>query len=126
MATQADFWGDIEIPVIRTPAAIMREQAALLGKKTKNIIEGAVETRISDGAFHHSLDLVVPSLDNYTYRLLSIEHGVELYPVTVGDSRFLNRSKLKTEEEFEAWLRDRLSSPETKRIIGNLLAQVNR
>ena len=34
MATQADFWGQIQVDDIRTPVAILREQAALLGPKT--------------------------------------------------------------------------------------------
>jgi hypothetical protein len=60
-----------------------------------------------------------------------------LYPVTTPPSPRLGvllrfgpaseqQYELKTEEEFVNWLRQRLSSPETMKIIGNLLAQVPR
>jgi hypothetical protein len=117
MATQADFWGDIEPTEIRTPVSILREQAALLGGKTGYLIEGKVDTAVSGGMFRHSLSLVVPTLDNYEYELLKVRHGVELYPVTAG------QQDLKTESEFTNWLRQRLSSAETRKVIGNLLAQ---
>jgi hypothetical protein len=119
MATQVDFWGDIEPAEVRTPVAILREQAALLRTKTRNAIEARVDTDVFYGTFQHSFRLVVPALDNYTYELFSVRYGIDLYPVTAG----LN--ELKTEDEFKDWLRQRLSSPETKKIIGNLLAQAN-
>jgi hypothetical protein len=44
MATQTDFWGEIVSAAERTPVSIMREQAALLGTKTRNLIEARVES----------------------------------------------------------------------------------
>jgi hypothetical protein len=122
MAAQTDFWGDIAPATVRTPVAILREQASLLGTKTENLIEAAVETGISQGRFQHRFNLVVPALDNYTYQLFRIEHGIDLYPLRVFDKEILG---LNTEDDFVDWLRNRLSSDDTKKIIGNLLAQVN-
>jgi hypothetical protein len=119
MATQPDLWGDIQVAAIRTPAAILREQAALLGQKTQNVIEARVDTETYDKDFHHYFRLIVPALDNYTYELFSVRHSVELYPVKSGFKEF------KTESEFTDWLREKLSSPETRKIVGNLLAQAN-
>jgi len=120
MAAQTDFWGDIRATAVRTPVAILREQASLLGAKTKNLIEATVFTESVRGSFRHVFNLVVPGLDHYTYNLFAIDHGIDLYPVTV-----LNRDlKFETEEAFTNWLRTELSSANTKKIIGNLLTQV--
>lgn len=120
MATQPDFWGDIEVEQVRTPVAILREQAALLGAKTKNMIEAKVNTHAFKGVFSHQFDVVVPALDNYTYQMFTIRHGVRMYPVTVAGSG----RQLTSEPEFLDWLQKELSSPETKQIIGNILAQI--
>jgi len=123
MATIPDFWGEIAPAEVRTPAAILREQAAALGPKTRNLIEAQVVTHASQsGDIVHNFNLVVPALDDYTYQLFRIRHAAaDLYPVTVADGVVL-----RNEDAFVAWLRERLSSDKTKRIIGNLLAQVNR
>lgn len=117
MSTQADFWGDIEAPVIRTPLSILREQAALLGKKTRNLVSADVETHGDSGVFRHFFNLIVPALDYDKYELFKIQHKIDLYPVIAPGGT------LKNEAEFEEWLRQRLSAGETKEIIGKLLAQ---
>ena len=149
MAAQTDFWGEIVPAQERTPLAILREQASLLGTKTKNLVEATVDTSVTpNGRFVHRFTLVVPSLSNYKYELFRIEHGVASYPITVASevlsaqsgpgltdqvaasalrSRLLVTGslnpQLETEQEFVDWLRQKLSSDETKRIIANLLAQ---
>jgi|ERR1017187_1630186 hypothetical protein len=120
MAASTDLWGEIEATQIRTPASIMREQAALLGAKTKYLVEALVSTTVSSDSFFHNFNLVVPSLDNYTYNLFTVYHGVSIYPVSVWSSH----TSIETEEQFVEWLRATLSSPGTKRIVSNLLAQV--
>ncbi len=116
MATQTDFWGGIAPTQVRTPAAILREQAALLGSKTRNVVEADITTFTLGSTFYHRFNLVVPGL-GYTYELFSISTGVSPYPVDVGDTQ------MQTEQEFTEWLRAKLSSAETKKIINNLLAQ---
>lgn len=98
----------------------MREQAALLGTKTKNLIEGKVETTSLDDIFSHSFLLFVP-VWSYRYELFRITHKISLYPVRVGGPL---APVLETEPDFVDWLRAKLSSPETKKVIGNLLAQI--
>ena len=120
MATQiADLWGEFKPAVGRTPLAILREQAALLGDKTKRLVEARVVTRTDGSVFFHSFRLVVPALDLYTYELFTVHHEVDLYPVTA----YAETRLLKTEDEFVEWLRAKLSSEATMRIIGNLMAQ---
>ena len=84
MAAHADLWGDIAPSAVRTPASILREQASLLGAKTKNTIEGQVETWTSGSKLYHSFNLVVPALDNYSYELFKISHG---FPNLLTDAR---------------------------------------
>jgi hypothetical protein len=120
MAASKDLWGEIEAPQIRTPLSILREQAALLGAKTKNLVEASVKTNVYGDSFRHSLELVVPPLGSYTYSLFTIVHGATLYPVNVE----YKGTRLDSEEQFIEWLGATLSSPDTKRIVSNLLAQV--
>lgn len=120
MATQTDLWGDWAPAEVRTPLSIMREQATLLGRKTKNLLEALVDTSFAGETFRHSFRLVVPALNSYTYELFIVEHGVSLYPVDVWRP---GSARLQTEDEFIDWLRNTLSSAETRKLIGNLLAQ---
>jgi len=121
MATLTDFWGDIAPSAVRSPAAILRQQAALLGTKTKNLIEATVVTEAAFGEIRHRFLLVVPALDSYSYQLFRIEHGVNLYPVMVEGEPPV---RLDSEHDFIKWLQATLSSDHTKKIVGNLLAQV--
>jgi hypothetical protein len=114
-----DFWGEIEATTVRTPLSILREQAAALGPRTKNLVEAKVETRNNGGKFIHAFELVVPSLDNYTYQLFEVQHPPELYPIELRGKNIL----LTTEDSFMSWLKDPLSSAETRKIVSNLLAQ---
>ena len=122
MAAQTDFWGEI-VPACleRTPLAIMREQASLLGTKTKNLVEATVDTSVDpNGQFVHRFTLVVPSLSSYKYVLFCIQHGIAVYPISIPTELAV---RLDTEQEFTDWLHRKLSSAETRKIVGNLLAQ---
>ena|ERR1035438_5790846 len=114
-----DFWGEIGTTEVKTPLSILREQAAALGPRTKNLVEAKVETKVIGRYFIHSLYLVVPSLDGYTYELFKVRHEIDLYPIEVIGTPLT----FATEDAFTAWLRVRLSSEETRRIVANLVAQ---
>lgn len=114
-----DFWGEIETTEVKTPLSIMREQAAALGPRTKNLVEAKVDTETRGGEFIHTFELVVPALEDYTYRLFQVQHSVEMYPIRVKGTPI----ELETEETFTAWLRERLSSEKTRKLVSNLLAQ---
>jgi hypothetical protein len=121
MAAQPDFWGEIGSAEGPTPLSILREQASLLSKKTKGLVEAKVDTDASRSGFTHHLRLVVPALDNYTYELFWISNGIDLYPVTAFDAG--KQLTLRSEDAFLDWLKEKLSSPLTKKITANLLAQ---
>ena len=124
MAAQGDFWGELVPVEVRTPVSIMREQAALLGTKTRNLVEATVETGTQFGRFNHSFLLLVPALGLYKYELFRIEHDVDLYPVTVVIGT--QGEQLDNEQQFIDWLKRKLSDRETKQLIGNLLGMVTK
>jgi len=124
MAAKTDLWGDIAPAQVRTPLAILREQAALLGEKTKNLVEAKVATSVNGPQFVHRFNLVVPSMIQFTYELFTVRHGIEMYPINVPADP-PNANVLATEQEFIEWLRGELSSEGTKKIVSNLLAQVS-
>ncbi len=130
METQVrDFWpANLAIIDVLAPVGILREQAALLGQKTKNLVEAEVTTSTHhDGTIMLQFYLVVPAMDHYRYRLFSVNHGAELYPLDIyfgsGPGPF---SKAANEQDFISQLKNILSSEKTKRVVGSLLAQVQQ
>ena len=129
-----DLWPDeLATAERQPPVAILRTQAALLGRKTRNLVIGRVTTPSVGQAFFSHLartqflyvfQLVAPALNDYTYDLFSIGHGVDLYPVEL-EFHAAEGTKIESasEEEFIQVLKGVLSAPETKRVIGALLAQ---
>lgn len=124
---------DIAVTNAVAPVTILKEQASLLGERTKNLVEGSVVAPgivrdvdfLLKDRFSYGFNLVAPALNNYRYRLFSISHGVEFYPLTISGSEALNSDELQVnnEEEFFKALETIFSSEKTKRIIGSLIAQ---
>ena|SRR5579859_192160 len=132
MAEQTlDFWPDIATSRPRvTPLSLLKQQAALLGKHTNNLLEGGVSSNVYNGRLLHRFFISVPTLD-YRYELFTISHDVVgLYPVKVDSSKFYYHGKslvtLDSEDAFVDWLKNVLSSDETKRVLGSLLAQIEQ
>ena len=120
-----DMWGDFELESIRTPVQILKEQAAALGPKTRNLVVAEVRSASELSKFYHTLQLVVPTLDGYRLNLLQLSHTIEMYPLDFeffGDPSLAQ--KVASEEELNAALRRALSAPKTKRIISGILGQV--
>ena len=121
-----DFWPDDIVDVADPePVALLKEQASLLGNKTRNAVEGAVKTSTDGGKAYYSLYLKVPDLGDYHYKLLSIAYPVtgcdEAYPVTAQTPAGDPPVEIPNREEFRAWLRRQLSSNHVRRVIANLL-----
>jgi hypothetical protein len=109
---------------VTPPITILREQAAILGKKTRGAVEGLVTTSKEADGFAHYFYVVAPSLDNYTYRLFAVTHAVQLYPVVIHAEVMQRSFQAATEEEFVEHLRSILSSEQTKKVIQAIRAQV--
>ena len=104
-----DLWPDsIETAKVKSPAALLREQASLLGRKTRNLVQAEVkgggrqrdyfENVITESIlkqaefkgespqrdyFHYSFQIVAPALDYYRYELFTITHDIQLYPLII-------------------------------------------
>lgn len=147
-----DLWPPIEQPQITPPVAILREQAAALGRKTTNLLEGRVDTTLVENLYahlvpsakavfrgdreavtptkrlRHRFSIVAPALDDYIYELFWIEHGVDPYPVTAPNLETVKNGPhelmLEKEGDLVEYIRKVLNSERTMRIVGSLLAQV--
>ena len=142
MLKMIDLWpASIEVSKIIPPVTILREQATMLGKKTKNLIKAEVKEFDQESSFQrfdfgYVFYIVAPTLYNYRFPLLSIYHNVEPYPlyVHVQEEIFKEISqkfeimanihiKVKSEDEFYEVLRAIFNSSKAKRVISILLAQ---
>lgn len=148
-----DLWpADIEQSEITPPVAILREQAAALGKKTGYLLEGRVDTSVTQGPagarfvqmsrealgltragndprlFLHRFLVVAPALDGYAYELFWIEHGADQYPARAPELDVKegepSELTLASEHDLLEYIRLVLNSEKTRRIVGSLLAQV--
>jgi hypothetical protein len=126
----ADLWPpELGTTSVVPPLAILRRQEAALGERTQGLLEGQVETLTKGDGFIQVFYVVAPSL-SYRYKLFEVRHGVEGYPVyytsPVSDPFGPEPPSLvlKTPDEFTEWLKEKLSSVETQRVVGSLLSQV--
>jgi hypothetical protein len=121
-----NLWGDLSaLEIVRTPKDILKEQASFLTKATEGVLVGNVDEMDANGDFRYDLDVQVPSLNDYTYTLLSITHGIDLYPVRVSARAAGLTETCDDEKDFEAVLRKVLSSKEVKLILSRLLSQAS-
>ena len=124
------FWSLPDVTGVKTPHAILREQAEALTKQTNGRLEGWVEndhfhTMFDDFTRALRLSLRVPALDNYTYRLLEYLQPPELYPGRLQGDAVPVQIDVQNEQMFVEALRRALGSEETRRVVGALLSQAN-
>lgn len=116
----------------RTPVIILREQAALLGQKTNNLVEAeVVQNKTTRGDWAYDFVIVAPTLD-YEYKLFTIAYNLNLYPVIIDvgeeiykeiDLEYLDWKLFATsEEEFIDHLTSIFRTTKTQKVIGTLLA----
>jgi hypothetical protein len=128
-----DLWPD-EIAAAAGPTpplTILKQQASLLGRKTKNLVEAEVHTEVTDfqRILRHTFFLVAPVVGLDQYPLLYVEHPVtRMYPATVkvnpdDPSSSVRELLAKDEAEFKQRLKAIFAAEPVKRVIGNLLAQ---
>lgn len=120
------FWAIPDAVDLRTPVTILKEQAEALTQATKGILKG--EVSIDKNSYDNSLTAAslmirVPFINDYSIRICSYSHGLDMYP---GDFMAIDMTiseKVSTEEQFVIRLRDSLSSNKVKNILANLLSQ---
>ncbi|HEY9668988.1 MAG TPA: hypothetical protein V6C91_19415 [Coleofasciculaceae cyanobacterium] len=151
MTSKKNLWGELPKPeTIRTPYTILKEQASILSEITNGLLIGEVINNSKDKFFVNILRIKAPSLNNYTYSVVEVQHTIKLYPVFVKnfnsdpitnatdliDSLRIDLrhpglledqgyKKYSSEKEFENALGQILSSQEVKQVISALLAQIH-
>lgn len=122
--TKVNLWGDIPIKEeVKTPLAILREQAAILGELTNEILIARVHRKKDAREFEYTFYMIAPALENYTYAVLSVEHGIELYPIEIHDMAADRYLRCDDEQGFIVAICEILSSERMKRIIVGLISQ---
>lgn len=122
--TSRNLWGDLEkLPPIKTPAAVLREQAKYLEEGTRYVLNGAIRQNSRLNRFIVYLDIVAPALNDYSYSVLQVDHPLGAYPLQV-DDLVNNRSfDCQDEKEFLSVLGQILSSPAVQKAISSLVSQ---
>ncbi len=135
-----DLWPeDIQEPInVKSPVTILKEQAALLGKRTNNLVTAEVSKKENNirAEFEYLFFIVSTSL-NYRYKLFSIEHNITLYPLRIitdtdliqevtddETASIFSRITINDEEEFYRILQKIFGSTKVKRIISTLMRMI--
>ncbi len=103
------------------PVAILWEQAALLGDKTKQLVTGEVQTTTVGNLFVHRFCVAAPTL-NYRYELFRVQHPAVFYPLVLTQGQ--TTTQVKTEEEFKNKVKEVFASQSTLNVVHSILAQV--
>ncbi len=121
-----DFWPTISETDANTfPLTLLKEQARLLGQKTGGKLQAELVTFPVGDSLRHNFEIVVPALGGYRFQLFSITFPPQIYPMTSHFGPDAYSDQIESEADFEDWLKRALSCDYTKRILANLLSQVN-
>ena len=142
MATTASLWPkEIETRREKAPVAILREQASILGEKTRNLVQGEVSTSKSvNNQFAYDFYIVSPPLENYHFKLMTVSHGINFYPLQVdidqdihseifGEGQYAEYphiyGRAESEKQFLDLLKQIFGAEKTVRVITSLLSQAD-
>ena len=139
-----DLWPkEIASTEMTPPVTLLKQQATLLGEKTRHLVDAQVvaygpRARTAP-SFGYAFYLVGPAIGNYRYRLLDIIYPPEFYPVTMRvdedalpeipaqyvarDAPVRERVKADSEEAFKEILSAVFHAEKTKRVIAAIIAQ---
>ena len=118
------FWAIPELTTMRTPLSILREQAGALTEQTHGALVGIVEADKGKGyVLVIRLEVSVPALNDYRYRILTYEQPIDLYTgiLYCPDDSISNPVN---ESDFTSAIKEALSSPRVKNVLTSLLSQV--
>lgn len=146
--TIPDLWPTAALKVdVRTPVAILRTQATRLGQRTQGLLIG--EVTITTGENNQvvlGLEVIVPALNNYRYRLLSVQHAQDaIFPAKVSANGFkidvtefgmllqnsrtvtkhVNTKTAYSEGDFIDIVHEALQAPETTALMQSLIVRSN-
>ena len=124
--TTKNLWPEFQLEnVIRTPKAILNEQAEFLAKGTKNLLNGNITISSSrNGDIDYFFYIVAPNLGGYSYHLLRINHKtISMYPCVLFDSSNPKGYDIINEDDLLDKLSEIFNSPQTQKVITSLISQ---
>ena len=101
--------------------SILKQQAALLGEKTRQLVKDEVVTQATGNLFVHYFYIAAPTL-SYKFELFTLSHGINFYPLVMKSLN--NTISLNSENEFKDKLREIFAAPYTLNVVHSILAQV--
>lgn len=129
-----DLWGDLpDAAKLKSPEDILQEQAALLREKTAGKLIGVVEPverehygRSSSRAdFEYVFLIRAPLLNDYTYTICQVRHGISFYPVSVDTSDSEYESTCSDMNDFLDCIGHILRGERVRGVVATLLKQTN-
>jgi hypothetical protein len=124
METLDILWPDL-MPnnTVLSPKEILKQQAAELGKKTKNLLTADITSSVTRDILETDHVLLTFRIEapllNYWFDLFTVKHDIlRIYPVFINNSE-----KASDEEEFKTLLKKLFSKPETIAKLQSLIAQ---
>jgi hypothetical protein len=119
-----DLWpNEFDTGSVVAPVTILKEQAAYLGPKTNNLVEGRVLSGNESPNFIHRLFLVAPALDDYVYLLLKLSNPIEMYPANITFMPTSETIMVESPEQLLNSLESLFKHDKTKSVIRTLIAQ---
>ena len=117
-----DFWPEnIADSTLVSPVTILKEQATLLGQKTRQLVTGEIVTKTTGQLFIHSFFLIAPTV-NYRYELFNAQHHASFYPLML---RWQGQNiTTSSEEEFKSKLKEIFSAKSTLNLVHSLISQL--
>ncbi|MBX9679101.1 MAG: hypothetical protein K2X38_10090 [Gemmataceae bacterium] len=120
---------DIKVDV-QTPLSILRVQAENLGRLTRGVLQGEVESEEGDVYFQHRLVVVAPAYGGYRHTILVALHKFHMpYPCEVRSESLSYEGEIGigfpsavSEEQLIRLVRKALTSDETKAAMSSLIA----
>lgn len=117
---------DTEISV-KPPIAVLKELGTEFERLTKGLLNTKVEQDYysSSETIQASFVINAPSLNNYSYEVFEIRHDLGFYPLIIECRQLgIESKKAADQRELEVIIKEIFSSPEVKRVINGLLAQI--
>jgi hypothetical protein len=127
MANLDTFFDDviIEENLVKPPIAVLKELAQGLEKRTNGLLIGEVEQSFwNQEKIKLEFYIKAPSLNNYSYEVFNLNHDLSFYPLEIRPSNERSPLIVENQDELEAKLKTIFSSPEVKKVINGLLAQI--
>jgi len=119
-------WGEQPISESKekAPVAILRDQAAEVARFSSGRLVGVVDTADTEGGlFEYDLKIRAPSLNNYTFLVLTVKHRLDYYPLQI-TSDTMKWAECNDESEFVKSVETILQSTRVRRALAALRAQM--